>query len=137
MSAAPLRWSPQCHSNFSLTQCSLLRRTSHPAAACCSSAPTPDDGRKKTLSEANYKLRKAKSLVKPRSIHHHRHYPTVTVTSLPESKGGGKRGGLPGDCATSRHHALWSSVYTGLHVNDEGLREGGDRGKPNYADDEV
>lgn len=64
---------------------------------------------------------------KPRAIHHRRHNPTVTVTSLSESKGDGKRGGLSGDCATSRHHALWSSVYTEMHVNDELLREGGDR----------
>ncbi|KAG7244264.1 hypothetical protein INR49_004402 [Caranx melampygus] len=120
--------------NLDPIQQALRGKVSSTAAALHSGAPTPDDGGRKTLSEANYKLRKAKSLVKPRSIHH-RHYPTVTVTSLPESKGGGKRGGLPGDCATSRHHALWSSVYTGLHVNDEGLREGGDRGKPNYADD--
>lgn len=52
----------------------------------------------------------------------------MTVTSLSESKGDDKRGGFSGDCATSRHHALWSSVYTEMHVNDELLREGGDRG---------
>lgn len=51
----------------------------------------------------------------------------MTVTSLSESKGDDKRGELSGDGATSRHHALWSSVYTEMHVNDVLLRERGDR----------
>lgn len=32
------------------------------------------------------------------------------------------RGRFPGDCGTSRRHALWSSVYTDRRVNDAGGR---------------
>lgn len=69
---------------------------------------------------------------KSRSIHHPRRNPTATVTLL-LTKGEDKRvGGFSGDCATSRRHALWSSVYTEKHVNDEGGDGGGGWG-PNYA----
>ncbi|KAM7395779.1 hypothetical protein PAMA_007184 [Pampus argenteus] len=38
-------------------------QTRRRATTCCSNTSKPDDGRKKTLSEANYKLRKAKTLM--------------------------------------------------------------------------
>uniref|UniRef100_A0A3B4GZX3 F-box protein 16 n=1 Tax=Pundamilia nyererei TaxID=303518 RepID=A0A3B4GZX3_9CICH len=40
-----------------------LRMRNNSASTCCTNTSKADDGKKKTLSEANYKLRKAKSLV--------------------------------------------------------------------------
>ncbi|XP_030577317.1 F-box only protein 16 [Archocentrus centrarchus] len=39
------------------------------ASTCCSNTSKPGDGKRKTLSEANYKLRKAKSLIVPTPHH--------------------------------------------------------------------
>lgn len=46
-----------------LTLLSLSRQMRNSASTCCTNTSKADDGKKKTLSEANYKLRKAKSLV--------------------------------------------------------------------------
>uniref|UniRef100_A0A3B4WSH7 F-box protein 16 n=1 Tax=Seriola lalandi dorsalis TaxID=1841481 RepID=A0A3B4WSH7_SERLL len=51
--------------NLDPVQQALRTQTKSTATTC--TTPKPDGGSKKTLSEANYKLRKAKSLVKPRS----------------------------------------------------------------------
>ncbi len=61
-SADPLKclWRSTC----SLAQLSLCRQMKGRASTCRSNTWKPDDGSGKTLSEAHYKLRKAKSLVK-------------------------------------------------------------------------
>jgi len=105
------------------------------ASNCASSTSKMDDGKRKTLSEATYKLRKAKLLVNSPSF--------ITAPTLlwlcpliVWIQGCDKRGAFPGDCATGRHHALWSRVYTEMHANDELLRIGGDgKERANYADD--
>ncbi|XP_042246837.1 F-box only protein 16 isoform X4 [Thunnus maccoyii] len=49
--------------NLDSIEQALRAQTRSRATTCPSITPKPDDGRKKTLSEANYKLRKAKSLM--------------------------------------------------------------------------
>lgn len=78
------------------------------ASTCCTNTSKADDGKKKTLSEANYKLRKAKSLV------NHSPFIISAIWLWPPCLN--HREIINGDksleTASSRHHALWNSVCT-------------------------
>lgn len=128
VTADPLKCSSCC------STCSpfLCRQTRSRATTCRSNTSKPDDGKKKALSEANYKLRKAKSLV------NHPPFIITAITPLwlrPPRLYQREAINVEDSLETVQPAGImhYGAAFTQMHVNDELLREGGDRRKRGEA----